>query len=181
MRGPVFSVAGTLGWGPGRALHGSQYPLSRKGGRGNFLRTLLVWQAALRVWALGIALSSVHRTIAPVLLRTIHMLRWSVLSGCLTGGGLIPDRRQLRSTHLGRHHVMLILAGLTRSLRSIVAGPGGFLALAFVFGLALVLFLLLLGFPFFADFFELYERMLGQQTVVITSKLIRANEMFGDF
>lgn len=119
------------------------------------LRTLLlVWETTLSVRALRITLSTVHLAAVAVLLSAVDLLCWSVLAW-LTAGGLVADGWELRTAHLRLHHVLPVLGRLTLRLGGVLSGALSFLALAFFFSFALVLFLLLLRLPFFADFFEL--------------------------
>lgn len=110
------------------------------------LLLMLIWQAALRVRALRISLAGIHLAPAAVLLCAVDLLRLRILPGRLACRA-VSDGRELRPSHLVRHHVRLaILTG--RTLRvAILAIPGGFLALAFFLCLALVLLFLLLGLP----------------------------------
>lgn len=128
------------------------------------LRTLLVLQTALTVWALRVALCAIHlAAVTRVLWSAVDLLRLSILARLLaTSGRLVSDRRQLRSAHLRLHHVRLSVARLTLALRCVLTVPSSFLALSFLFGLARVLLLLLLCFPFFANLFELYMSQASQ-------------------
>ena len=112
--------------------------------------TLLVLHAALRVWALWVALCAIT-----VLLGAVDLLRLRVLTG-LASSLLIPYWRQLGPTHLRLHHVWLaVLARLALCLRVVLTVPLSVLACAFFVLLARRILLLLLGLPFFADFLEL--------------------------
>lgn len=56
------------------------------------LHTLLVWDLAA-IWALRVALSTVHLAVAGILLCAINLLRLSILTRCLACGGLVADGR----------------------------------------------------------------------------------------
>lgn len=100
---------------------------------------------------------AVHLPAAAVLGSTVDLLRLrGVLTRCLGACRLVPNGWQLRTAmHLRRHHVLLVLPLLRRRLAAILAVACRFLALAFLFLLALVVFLLLLGLPLFPNLFEL--------------------------
>lgn len=139
------------------ALHDGQYQLTHNAG---VLHTLLVWKATLTVWALRVPLCA----ISAVLLRAVDLLWLRVLARCLAGSRLVSDGWKLRTAHLRLHHVWLpVLSWLAWGLGGVLAASGSFLALALLFGLALVLFLLLLGLPFFADLLELYVSQTSQR------------------
>lgn len=115
----------------------------------NPLLLLLIRKTTLTVWALWVALSSVT-----ILLCAIDLLRLSVLAR-LSASRLIADRRQLGTTHLRSHHVLLgILAGLALRLSSVLTGPCSFLSLTLLLRLSGILLFLLLRFPLFANFLK---------------------------
>lgn len=106
---------------------------------------LLVRQTTLSIGALRIALT-VHLG-AWILRCAIDLLRLRIL-GRRLASWLISDWWQLWSAHLVRHHAGLaILSRGALLLRWVVPVPSSFLALSFLFLLALILFFLLAGFP----------------------------------
>ena len=116
----------------------------------------MIRQTTLCIWALWVALSAVHLAATTVLLGAIDLLGLTVLTGWLTGAGrLIADRRELWTTHLRRHHMLLaVLCRLALTLIAILTLTLGVLAVALFILLALSLFFLLLGLPFLADLLE---------------------------
>lgn len=128
-------------------------------------RMLLIRQTTLSVRALGVTLS-VHLGARSVLWCAIDLLRLRILSRRLACW-LISDRRQLWPTHLMRHHCGLaIVSPRALLLTVILAVPSGFLARAFVFLLALILFLLLTGLPLLPYFYSSVSK--GSRQLVST-------------
>jgi len=139
---------------------------------------LLVRQAALSVWTLWIALTTIYRLLLGILRCSIDLLRL-VLSRSLACG-LVTDRWELRTTsHVLRHHAGLTILAWSTLRWAGLAVPSSFLACALLFLLTRILLFLLLRLPLFANLFEFFwsaflsVRLHGDVSVQMIQRSVR--------